>query len=264
MYGNEGIRIFISRGKRIKMEEGIFKFSHMTFHMTAAFQPIVNLRDQKIERYEALARFKNESGLSIPTQSVIDASESDGSVGEITDFIFKLICSLIAKKPDLKLSFNFSHSLLSDLSYPEKFYHQCLTHNVNPQNIEIEISEKVTEYQLIHSEQFLKKAKSYGFSISLDDFGAGNIQVDGLARFNFDTIKIDRSIVNGIGNDQVKRRYLQTILSKMLHLNLSVICEGVEKKADLNLLKQYKDIGVQGYIFYYPLTINQLRLLEDF
>jgi EAL domain-containing protein (putative c-di-GMP-specific phosphodiesterase class I) len=264
MYGNEGIRTFILRGTKIKMEEGIFKFGHMTFNMTAAFQPIVNLRDQKIERYEALARFKNENGLSIPTQSVIDASESYGSVGEITDFIFKLICILIAKKPDLKLSFNFSHSLLSDLSYPEKFYHQCLAHNVNPQNIEIEISEKVTEYQLMHSEQFLKQAKNYGFSVSLDDFGAGNIQVDGLARFSFDTVKIDRSIVNGIGHDPVKRRFLHTILSKMLHLNLSVICEGVEKKADLNVLKKYKDIGVQGYIFYYPLTINQLKLLEDF
>ena len=42
------------------------------------------------------------------------------------------------------------------------------------------------------------------------------------------------------------------------------MCEGVEKKADLNLLKKYNDIGVQGYIFYYPLTIPQLRLMEDF
>lgn len=246
------------------MEEGIFQFSHMTFHMTAAFQPIVNLRDQKIERYEALVRFRNENGLPVPTQSVIDASESFGSVWEITDFIFQLICSLMAKKPELKLSFNFSHSLLSDFSYPEKFYRQCQIYNVNPQNIEIEISEKVTEYQLIHSEHFLKKAKNYGFSVSLDDFGAGNIHVDSLERFGFDTIKIDRSIVDGIGHDHVKWHFLQNILGKIQHLNLNVICEGVEKKADLNLLKKYQDIGVQGYIFYYPLTIQQLKLLEDF
>jgi EAL domain-containing protein (putative c-di-GMP-specific phosphodiesterase class I) len=246
------------------MESGVFNFNNKSFNMTAAFQPIVNLRDQKINRYEALARFKSDDGLSVSTQNVIDFAERSGSVHIITDFIFKLICSLIAKKNDLKVSFNFSHSLLNNPDYPEKFYRQCLEQGVNPQNIEIEISEKVTKEQLVHGELFLKKAKEYGFSISLDDFGAGNIAVDSLGIFNFDTIKIDRSMVDGIGNDQVKRSALKKILQDILHLNMHVICEGVEKKADLNILKKYKDIGIQGYIFYYPLTINQLKLLEDF
>ena len=246
------------------MESSVFNFNNTKFHMTAEFQPIVNLRDQKIVRYEALARFKNEEGITVSTQKVIDSAERQGSVAVITDFIFKLICHLIVKKTDLKVAFNFSHCLLSDPAYPEKFYHQCLQQGVNPRNIEIEISEKVTKEQLIHGQAFLKKAKEYGFSISLDDFGAGNIEIDSLALFNFDTIKIDRSIVDGIGHDQAKRNALQKILQNILHLNLHVICEGVEKKADLNLLKKYKDIGIQGYIFYYPLTIRQLKLLEDF
>lgn len=246
------------------MESSVFNFNNTKFHMTAEFQPIVSLRDQKIVRYEALARFKNEEGMTVSTQKVIDSAERQGSVAVITDFIFKLICHLIVKKTDLKVAFNFSHCLLSDPDYPEKFYQQCLQQGINPRNIEIEISEKVTKEQLIHGQAFLKKAKEYGFSISLDDFGAGNIEIDSLALFNFDTIKIDRSIVDGIGHDQAKRNALQKILQNILHLNLHVICEGVEKKADLNLLKKYKDIGIQGYIFYYPLTIRQLKLLEDF
>lgn len=232
--------------------------------MTAEFQPIVSMYDQKIDRYEALARFKNEDGLTIPTQKIIDSAEQHGLVGVITDFIFKLICHFLTKKENLKFSFNFSHQLLNNPDYPEKFYRQCIQHGVNPRNIEIEISEKVTKEQLIRSEPFLKKAKEYGFSISLDDFGAGSLDIDSLGLFNFDTIKIDRSIVDGIGHNQTRRDALQQILKNMQHLNLHIICEGVEKQADLNFLKEYKEIGIQGYIFYYPLTISQLKLLEDF
>lgn len=246
------------------MESGVFNLNDERFNMTAAFQPIVNLRDQTIDRYEALARFKGDNGVSISTQKVIDLAERNGSVHVITDFIFKLICLLIAKKNDLKISFNFSHCLLNNPDYPEKFYHQCLNQGIEPKNIEIEISEKVTKEQLVQGERFLKKAKEYGFSISLDDFGAGNIAVDSLGIFNFDTVKIDRSIVDGIGSDWQKRSALKKILQDIMHLNMNIICEGVEKKADLNILKKYKDIGVQGYIFYYPLTLNQLKLLEDF
>lgn len=232
--------------------------------MTAAFQPIVSLHEQRIDQYEALARFKNEEGMPVSTQKIIDSAEKAGTVSTITDFIFKLICSLIAKKRNLKVSFNFSHHLLNDTNYPEKFYLECATQGVDPQNIEIEISEKVTKDQLLHCERFLKKAKEYGFSISLDDFGAGNIKLESLGLFNFDTIKIDRSIVDGIGQNEVKRKSLHNILTSILQLDVNIICEGVEKKADLNLLKKYKNIGVQGYIFYYPLTIKQLKLLEEF
>ena len=246
------------------MESRNFYFNNMSFTMTAAFQPIVSLRDQKVDRYEVLVRFKNEDGLSVSTQKVIDHAEQNGSISVITDFIFTLICSLIEKNKDLKVSFNFSHSLLNNNDYPEKFYHQCNQHGINPGNIEIEMSEKVTKEQLEHGQRFLKKAKDYGFAISLDDFGAGNITIDSLAIFNFDTIKIDRSIVDGIGHDRHKRSVLEKILQDILHLNMHIICEGVEKSADLNILKKYKDIGVQGYIFYYPLTLSQLKLLEDF
>lgn len=246
------------------METRIFEFNEKKFHMTAAFQPIVSLHEQRIDQYEALARFKNEEGMPISTQKIIDSAEKAGTVSTITDFIFKLICSLIAKKRNLKVSFNFSHHLLNDTNYPEKFYLECATQGVDPQNIEIEISEKVTKDQLLHCERFLKKAKEYGFSISLDDFGAGNIKLESLGLFNFDTIKIDRSIVDGIGQNEVKRKSLHNILTSILQLDVNIICEGVEKKADLNLLKKYKNIGVQGYIFYYPLTIKQLKLLEEF
>ncbi len=246
------------------METRIFEFNNKKFHMTAAFQPIVSLREQKIDQYEALARFSNEEGIAVSTQKIIDSAEKSGSVDIITDFIFKLVCSLIAKKRNLKVSFNFSHALLNDTNYPEKFYLECATQGVDPKNIEIEISEKVTKDQLLQCERFLKKAKEFGFSVSLDDFGAGNIQLDSLGLFHFDTIKIDRSIVDGIGHDEVKRRSLHHILTNILQLDVKIICEGVEKKADLNLLKKYNNIGVQGYIFYYPLTIRQLKLLEAF
>ncbi|WP_252320254.1 MULTISPECIES: EAL domain-containing protein [Symbiopectobacterium] len=90
------------------------------------------------------------------------------------------------------------------------------------------------------------------------------MKTDSLSLFNFDTIKIDRSIVNGIGTDPSKLERMQKLLHVLIPLGVNIICEGVEKAADLNKLKRYLPIFIQGYIFYRPLTLNQLNLLENF
>lgn len=232
--------------------------------LTAEFQPIIHLPQNKIFRYEALARFYNSEGVLASTQQTIDKIEECKAIDKVTDFMFDVVCQVIKNKSSMTISFNLSHLLFNNSAYLETLYQKCLMHEVNPQNIEIEISEKTTRQQLIDGIPFLNQAKKYGFMISLDDFGAGNLQIDSLSLFDFDTIKIDRSIIDGIGKEETKSQKLKILLNKLIPLGVNIICEGVEKATDLNRLNKYHPIGIQGYIFYRPLTFSQLRLLEGF
>lgn len=182
----------------------------------------------------------------------------------MTDFIFDYICQLLKKKAQLNFSFNRSPVLLNDLTYIKKLHQKCLEHGIEPQRIDIEISERVTHQQLIAGRPFLTYAKCCGFTVSLDDFGAGNLSRDSLDVFGFDTIKIDRSMIARIGSDAGRWSHLQSVMATLQPLGVNIVCEGVEKHADLEQLKRYREIAIQGYIFYRPLTFSQLKLLEDF
>ncbi|AMO49225.1 Diguanylate phosphodiesterase [Enterobacter sp. FY-07] len=232
--------------------------------MTVEFQPIIRLSGNKIFRYEAIARFFNADGFLIPAQQSIAAIEQSGAIREVTNFIFESICHLIKLKRDLTISFTLSHLLINDREYLAWLYQQCLHKGVLPQNIEIEISQKTTQAQFIESLPFLKQAKEYGFMISLGDFSAENLQVDSLALFNFDTIKIDRSIIEGIAESEKKLSTLQVVISQLMSTGVTLICEGVKKSSDLSLLNHYSPDGIHGYIFHRPLTFTQIRLLEGF
>lgn len=232
--------------------------------LKAEYQPIIHLPENRIFRYETLARFYHSNGELIPTPQMIEEIEACGLIYPVTDFIFDVVCRLIKRKETLSISFNLSPFIFNDIAYLDKLHQICSIYGVSPQSIEIELSEKITQQQLLEGAAFLSKAKNYGFMISLDDFGAGCLKTDSLALFNFDTIKIDRSIVSGIGSDQNKLEKMQQLLHILIPLGVNIICEGVEKAAELNQLKRYLPIFIQGYIFYRPLTFNQLKLLEDF
>lgn len=232
--------------------------------LKAEFQPIINISNEKIFRYEALVRFYNDDGLLLSTLDAIKAVEDNGKIHEVTDFIFDYVCQLLKMKVQLKFSFNLSPLLVTDCDYIKKLHQKCLEMCIEPQRIDIEISERVTVQQLVAGRTCLKYAKSCGFTISLDDFGAGNLSQDSLNAFRFDTIKLDRSMVANIGIDAGRWGHLQSVMATLQSLGVNIVCEGVEKQIDLQLLKRYREVAIQGYIFYRPLTFSQLKLIEDF
>lgn len=232
--------------------------------LTAEFQPIIHLYRNKILRYETLARFYDEEGLSLSTQEYIEGAEDSGAIHIVTDFIFDYICFLLKKKAQLNFSFNLSPLLLNDFDYIKKLHQKCLERGIEPQRIDIEICERVTHQQLVGGRHYLAYCKSCGFTVSLDDFGAGNLSHDSLGVFRFDTIKIDRSMITNIGCDAGRWSHLQSMMEALQPLGINIVCEGVEKQDDLEQLKRYREIAIQGYIISRPLTFRQLKLLEGF
>jgi EAL domain-containing protein (putative c-di-GMP-specific phosphodiesterase class I) len=103
--------------------------------------------------------------------------------------------------------------------------------------------------------------KNYGIHISLDDFGTGYSSLSYLKSLPIDEIKIDRSFVNDIINDQQANVMVKSIVDLGHNFNLGVVSEGVETKAQYDLLKSYGITCYQGFYFSKPLPINDFDLL---
>lgn len=234
------------------------------FLMTAEFHPIITLSGKKILRYQAVAQFYNGEDFLIPAEQTGVLLEETAVNRKVTDFIFEVICHVLKMKETMTVSFILSPQLINDMDYLTQLIERCQHNDIAPQRIEIEVSNHLTYSQFISKLPALKQAREYGFMVSLGNFGCGNEHAERLQLFAFNTIKIDRSLVDGIARHPAKLSTLHRFIDSVIPAGTDVICEGVDSTADLALLNRYNAGGIQGYTFSRPLTFKQLQLLEGF
>ncbi|WP_280514729.1 EAL domain-containing protein [Candidatus Symbiopectobacterium sp. 'North America'] len=150
----------MEREQNGKMNTTLLYVNGKRIWLKAEYQPIIHLPENRIFRYETLARFYTSNGELIPTQSMIEEIEACGLINQVTDFIFDLICRLIYCKKTLSISFNLSPLIFNNIEYLDKLYQICLLYDVNPSSIEIELSEKITQKQLMEGVTFFKQSES--------------------------------------------------------------------------------------------------------
>lgn len=231
--------------------------------VTAEFKPVMHLSGKTIFRYEVLAKIYNASDRWLSVEQSFDILERE-TIKAISDFLFETVCELLKMKEGITVSFKLPAQLMDDMAYLASLYQQCGDHHVAPQRIVIEVGEWLTDTPQMHHQAFLQQARTYGFMLSLEDFGTRNESADSLRMFRFDTIKLARTLVYGIAASPAKLSTLHNLIDKVIPAGTHVICEGVERSSDLALLSRYSHIGIEGYMFSRPLTFSQLQLLEDF
>lgn len=225
------------------------------------YQPVMNLHSGVVYKLEALSRFFNFQGESLPVIDVINDLENTGNIKVATCFAIDSVIEFLVKSNDKKISINLSYRLLGDYEIINYIVNKCSEYSLGCCNIEIEINENISPADLINHLGFLNYIKKCGLQIALDDFGSGVLQEKDLKNYKFDTIKIDRSIVNGIGKSRMKQeRFLQMLFS-CLDSGAEVICEGIEDIEDLKMIPNYEKIGIQGFVFSCPLSENDILTL---
>ncbi|MCG8155714.1 EAL domain-containing protein [Brenneria goodwinii] len=218
------------------------------------YQPVMSLHSGMVYKLEALSRFFNSQGEALPVFDVIKGLENTGGIKAATHLVIDSIVNFLVKLNDKKVSFNLSHLLLGDYETIDYLISKCLKYSLYSRNVEVEINENITPEDLIIHLNFLDYIKDCGLQIALDDFGIGMLQEKDLKNYKFDTIKIDRDIVNGIGKSRIKyERFLQ-ILFFCLDSASEVICEGIEDIEDLKMIPCCEKIGIQGFVFSGPLS----------
>lgn len=261
------ILVFISHLEQKKSIEFRLREAIDNESIYLEYQPILEVQSKQIIGVECLIRWKDavhgvvspELFLSIAEQLNLYPSLAFSSVKRA----FKELSPLVEGKDDFSIAINVNSFEIQSAEYLPFLSEQCKIYKINPQQIKIEITERI-ELPLIELSHFALQAKSYGLTVALDDFGTGVSNLVWLTEINFDIIKIDRIFTQSV-TDPLKKDMLLAIMAMFTNLNRTIIFEGVETQQQCEFIERYnKCYQVQGWYFYKSLSLNKLtELLEN-
>jgi EAL domain-containing protein (putative c-di-GMP-specific phosphodiesterase class I) len=233
------------------------------------YQPLVNLTERKVTGFEALIRWQHpQQGLVLPDQ-FISVAEDTGLVIPIGYWVMQEVCRLIKKREELGLepvsiAINLSPQQFSDSELPTRICALLSETKIRPELLEIEITETSIMDNIEAVIATLTDLREMGLSVALDDFGTGHSSLSQLKILPVDTLKIDRSFINGIGDDDSDRSIVEAILVLSSKLKLNVVAEGIETVEQLTILEDNHCAFGQGYLFDRPLSEeSMLELITD-
>ena len=215
------------------------------------FQPIFSNTTMKIEKYEMLIRVINDEGKVILPFSFLEIAKKSRMYRKLTKIMIKKSFETFKNK-NIKFSINLSVEDIIDSEMQTYIFH-TLESFTQPKNVIFEIteSEGIDNYNII--KEFIKKIKTFGAQIAIDDFGSGYSNFMHLLELEVDFIKVDGSIIKNIIDDKNSQALTKAIVSMAKELKIKVIAEYVSTEAILNAVKH---IGVdysQGFYLGEPL-----------
>jgi EAL domain-containing protein (putative c-di-GMP-specific phosphodiesterase class I) len=168
----------------------------------------------------------------------------------------KIARTLQDNKIKIPVSFNFSPNQISDLNLISFISENIESANINPTMLELEVTEGVliNNYQKVSA--FLNEIKRQGISISVDDFGTGYCSLSYLKLLPIDTLKIDRTFIHEIDTNEDDRAIVAAIIALAKQLNLGIVAEGIEKKAQKDFLLAHDCSRAQGSYYAEPMPVD--------
>ena len=223
------------------------------------YQPIVDARSQQTVGVEALVRWPGRPAGALPPDAFITIAETSGLIHPLGQFVLRRACMDLQPFADLKLSVNISPAQFRDPEFEDKVAGILRDSRFPAHRLQLE----VTETYVIESPEracaAIRNLKALGTAIALDDFGTGYSSIGYLRRFNFDTIKIDKSLAGLVDDDEQAAALVGGTIRIASALGMAVIAEGVENEKQMKLLRLAGCDRLQGYFFGAPMPIDALR-----
>ncbi len=227
-------------------------------------QPQINLANGDIESAEALIRRIGAGGTMQPPIFFIPFYEKEGIISKIDTFVFETVCKTLKKWKELgndklsSVSVNCSRMTISEKGIVEKFSAICDAYGIERSKIVIEITETINGINENVLAEIIGNFSDAGFSVSLDDFGSGYSNLNSLVVSDFDEIKIDMKIIDGIHIDEKSKALTQVAITLCDKLSrLTSVAEGVECKEQHDLLREMGCKIGQGYYYSKPVGIDE-------
>lgn len=224
------------------------------------FQPILECKKKNIRGFEVLTRWNSKELGEISPEVFIPLAEKNNLINELGNWIikeallkFKKLSEISEEK--LTLSINISLHQFMDSSFTQFLKNTISDLNIEPSDIELEITESVFVVYPDHVKKVLNKIKELGISISLDDFGTGYSSLVSLQNLPIDILKIDREFINNINKNNTIT-FIDEIISIAHKLGINTVAEGVETDYQIKFLQNYNCDFVQGFYFSKPLIFE--------
>ena len=231
------------------------------------YQPIVSRQTKSIVGLEALVRWNTKENGVIPPLEFIPICEKNGTIKELGQWILtrsiKDILEINAKlKSELFISINVSPVQLLDKHFVKILSELLTDEGINPELVELEITETSYIENLEAMRKILSCIKSLGVRISIDDFGTGYSSFNQLVNLEVDKLKIDQSFLKEISVSYKYRNLVSSMLSMANNISLESVCEGIEFGDQLESMLEMQWTLGQGYLFSKPKS--KAFLLDEF
>ncbi len=219
-------------------------------------QPYVDAKNFNIYGAESLLRIQKKDKIILPYE-FIDFVERNGEIKKIENLMIGKVIQIIdeIKKP---ISFNISTISLKDKKHIQELINISKDYS---EFITIEITERELIEDIKSILNILDLFKTYGYKIAIDDFGTGYSSLTYISNLPLDIIKVDISFIRNMLNSKKDLIIVETIINFAKKLSLKTIAEGVEKEEQIEILKNLGCDYLQGYYFYKPMPLEELKKL---
>jgi diguanylate cyclase (GGDEF)-like protein len=244
---------------RGKLEQDLGRaLAHGEFELF--YQPIVNLRDNKISAFETLLRWNHpERGIIAPSE-FIPVAEEMGLIIPLGEWVLRTACLEAATWPsEINVSVNVSPLQLTNKNLINVVISALASARIPANRLEIEVTESVFFEKTFSNISTLKQLHELGVRFVMDDFGTGYSSLGYLLSFPFSKIKIDRSFIMGLSDKKESRAIVRAVANLARDLNMGVTAEGVETDQQLEQVRILGCTEMQGYLFSRPLPAAEMR-----
>jgi EAL domain-containing protein (putative c-di-GMP-specific phosphodiesterase class I) len=235
------------------------------------FQPQVDLSEHRISGFEALVRWQQADGDMLPNRFIAVAEES-GLIVPIGEIVLRKTCEQMRLLRECgfvnqTVSVNLSEKQFRDTHLIEMVQRVLTETDFDASFLEFEINEAMLMNNVEQAIDTMTQLKKLGVRIAIDDFGTGFSSLTKLARLPVDTLKVDRSFINMLSENQDDAGITSAVIALAQHMNLTIAAGGVENDAQLNFLREHNCALQQGFLFCAPVSIAELvpklALLQD-
>ncbi|MEZ5141596.1 MAG: EAL domain-containing protein [Acidimicrobiales bacterium] len=226
------------------------------------YQPIVDIELERTVGAEALLRVHDHAGELLSPAEFIEAAESTGLIARLGAQVLQLTCEQLAAWNDAGLdlqdiSVNVSPRQLADPDLSTKVVTALQAGGLPPERLCLEITESILIGAQANIDASIGYLRDLGVRIGLDDFGAGQSSLGYLKRFPLDFVKIDRTLIQGLGQHEHDTAIVRATIELAHNLGLQVTAVGVEYEEQLEMLQILGCDRAQGYYFAPPLTADE-------
>lgn len=225
----------------------------------AHYQPRIDVATRKIVGMEALMRWQPIDGPLAYPADFFQVLEECGMIVPVGEWMLEKVCEQNrawhdSGLPQLRVAVNVSERQFLQDDFAERVSSALSNARLEPRFLEIELPEQIVMNNVAESISRLKKLKSTGVSISVDNFGTGYSSLSHLSRLPIDDIQIDKSLINNIITGEDDANVVSAIISIGHSLGKNLIAEGVESEQQYVFLAERQCRQMQGHFFSRPLT----------
>jgi diguanylate cyclase (GGDEF)-like protein len=259
---DDHLRPFLARVQIADQVRACLEQDRMELHL----EPICNLSDRSVARYEALLRMPDEHGKLIAPESFLEICEDFGVMRDVDRWVIRKACELLRYFRDqavnTPIEINLSGAAFGDESILSLIGQEVREGDINPGSLIFEISEKAAVADLIRARAFIEELRRLGCQFAVDDFGVGFSSFGYLRHLPVRYLKIDGSFIRGLHQDLVNQNLVRAIVEMSRSLGVTPVAEFVEDQRIANWLLAEGCMFGQGSLTGLARPVNEVLNLR--